>query len=79
MIFLIYIVPDFHTSGNIWPMMFLFLDASIYYTLIIKTHQRLSDLSYYLHLKQHMLFIVGVADSVGHMLSRWLYAMYYHT
>ena len=26
-----------------------------------------------------MFFIVGVADSVGHMISRWMYAMYYHT
>ena len=26
---------DFNTSGNIWPMVFLFVDASIHYTLII--------------------------------------------
>ena len=34
------IVPlnlDFSISGNIYPMIFLFVDASIYYTLIIKS------------------------------------------
>ena len=59
--------------------MFLFVDASIHYTLIIIFFQRFSDVEYALHSPYYVLFTVAVYDSVGYMPSRQLEEIYYHT
>ena len=60
------IVPldlDFDASVNICPMLFLFVDARINYTLIIKLFfQRLYDVSYDLHSPYYSVLIVAVDD-----------------
>ena len=45
------------------------MDASIYYTLIIKNFQRVSNVSYDLPLISYQLFVLEVVDGVGQMIS----------
>ena len=50
-------------------MIFLFVDASIYYTLILNPPPSLSDVAFDLHSPNHLFFIVAVYYIVGNMIS----------